>query len=76
MRLELDIYELKQIIDLFIQAKYNLTTLESNFTYDLVNFDENLFGLTCTVMDKETMDEIVEEKTQELEKFKQTKETK
>jgi hypothetical protein len=27
-------------------------------------------------MDKETMDEIVEEKTQELENFRQTKETK
>ena len=76
MRLELDTYELKQFIDLFIQAKYNLTTLESNFTYDLVNFDENLFGLTCIVIDKETMDEIAEEKTQELENFKQTKETK
>jgi hypothetical protein len=76
MRLELDINELKEFIDLFIQAKYNLTTLESNFTYDLIDFDEHLFGLTCIVMDKETMDEIVEEKTQELENFKQTKENK
>lgn len=53
MRLELDISELKKYIDEYIKEAYNLETLESNFTYDLIDFDESLFGLNCDVMDKD-----------------------
>ena len=52
MRLELDIRELKHFIAEYIKQKYNMETLESNFTYDLIDFDENLFGLNCEVMNK------------------------
>jgi len=51
MRLELDISELKHFIAEYIKQKYNMETLESNFTYDLIDFDESLFGLNCEVMD-------------------------
>ena len=53
MRLELDIAELKHYIAEYIKEAYNLETLESNFTYDLIEFDEHLFGLNCEVMDKD-----------------------
>jgi len=53
MRLELDISDLKHFIAEYIKQKYNLETLESNFTYDLIDFDEHLFGLNCEVMDKD-----------------------
>jgi len=53
MRLELDISELKHYIAEYINQKYNLETLSSNFTYDLIDFDESLFGLNCDVMDKD-----------------------
>lgn len=53
MRLELDIGDLKYFIAEYIKEKYNLETLESNFTYDLIDFDEHLFGLNCEVMDKD-----------------------
>jgi hypothetical protein len=53
MRLELDIGDLKYFIAEYIKEKYNLETLESNFTYDLIDFDESLFGLNCEVMDKD-----------------------
>ena len=53
MRLELDINDLKYFIAEHIKQKYNLETLESNFTYDLIDFDEHLFGLNCEVMDKD-----------------------
>jgi hypothetical protein len=53
MRLELNIDELKHYIAEFIRDAYNMETLESNFTYDLIDFDESLFGLNCEVMDKD-----------------------
>jgi hypothetical protein len=53
MRLELDIGDLKHFIAEYIKEAYNLETLESNFTYDLIDFDESLFGLNCEVMDKD-----------------------
>jgi hypothetical protein len=53
MRLELNIAELKHYIAEFIRDAYNMETLESNFTYDLIDFDESLFGLNCEVMDKD-----------------------
>jgi len=53
MRLELDISDLKYFIAEYIKDKYNFETLESNFTYDLIDFDESLFGLNCEVMDKD-----------------------
>jgi hypothetical protein len=53
MRLELDISDLKHFIAEYIKDKYNFETLESNFTYDLIDFDEHLFGLNCEVMDKD-----------------------
>ncbi len=53
MRLELDISDLKHFIAEYIKEKYNMETLESNFTYDLIDFDESLFGLNCEVMDKD-----------------------
>jgi len=66
MRLELDINDLKYFIALHIEQKYNLRTLESNFTYDLIDFDESLFGLNCEIMD---IDEYIEVKKElELEK--------
>ena len=52
MRLELDISDLKHFIAEYIKEAYNMETLESNFTYDLIDFDESLFGLNCEVMDK------------------------
>jgi hypothetical protein len=53
MKLELDISDLKHFIAEYIKKAYNLETLESNFTYDLIDFDEHLFGLNCEVMDKD-----------------------
>jgi hypothetical protein len=53
MRLELDINDLKYFIAEYIKDAYNMETLESNFTYDLIDFDEHLFGLNCEVMDKD-----------------------
>ena len=53
MRLELDISELKKYIAEYIKDAYNVETLSSNFTYDLIDFDESLFGLNCEVMDKD-----------------------
>ena len=53
MRLELDIAELKHFIAEYIRDAYNMETLSSNFTYDLIDFDESLFGLNCDVMDKD-----------------------
>jgi hypothetical protein len=53
MRLELDIRELKNFIAEYIKVAYNMETLSSNFTYDLIDFDESLFGLNCDVMDKD-----------------------
>jgi hypothetical protein len=53
MRLELDINDLKYFIAEYIKDAYNFETLESNFTYDLIDFDEHLFGLNCEVMDKD-----------------------
>jgi len=53
MRLELNIAELKHYIAEFIRDAYNMETLESNFTYDLIDFDESLFGLNCEVLDKD-----------------------
>jgi hypothetical protein len=53
MKLELDISDLKYFIAEYIKDKYNFETLESNFTYDLIDFDESLFGLNCEVMDKD-----------------------
>ena len=53
MQLELDINDLKYFIAEHIKQKYNLETLESNFTYDLIDFDEHLFGLNCEVMGKD-----------------------
>ena len=75
MRLELDISDLKHFIAEYIKDKYNLETLESNFTYDLIDFDESLFGLNCEVMDKDEYArikaEIDEEKRlEELDKEK------
>ena len=61
IRLELDIKELKHFIGLHLAEKYNLKVITSNFTYDLVNFDESLFGLNCEVMDKQDYNEILEE---------------
>jgi len=52
MRLELDFNDLKYFIAEYIKDAYNFETLESNFTYDLIDFDEHLFGLNCEVMDK------------------------
>ena len=54
MRIELDINDLKYFIAEYIKEKYNLETLESNFTYDLIDFDQHLFGMTCEVYEKET----------------------
>ena len=51
MKLELDINDLKHFIADYIKEKYNLETLECNFTYDLIDFDKHLFGLNCEVMD-------------------------
>jgi hypothetical protein len=53
MKLELDISDLKYFIAEYIKEKYNMETLSSNFTYDLIDFDESLFGLNCEVMDKD-----------------------
>jgi hypothetical protein len=69
MRLELNIAELKHYIAEFIRDAYNMETLESNFTYDLIDFDESLFGLNCEVMDK---DEYARLKA-EIEAEKETK---
>jgi len=69
MRLELDIAELKHYIAEYIRDAYNMETLSSNFTYDLIDFDESLFGLNCDVMDK---DEYARLKA-EIEAKKETK---
>jgi len=74
MRLELDIGDLKYFIAEYIKQKYNLETLESNFTYDLIDFDESLFGLNCEVMDKDEYTRIKAEIDEEkrLEQLKGT----
>ena len=74
MRLELDIGDLKYFIAEYIKEKYNLETLESNFTYDLIDFDESLFGLNCEVMDKDEYTRIKAEIDEEkrLEQLKGT----
>lgn len=74
MRLELDIGDLKHFIAEYIKEKYNMETLESNFTYDLIDFDESLFGLNCEVMDKDEYTRIKAEIDEEkrLEKLKGT----
>lgn len=75
MRLELDINDLKHFIAEYIKEAYNLETLESNFTYDLIDFDESLFGLNCEVMDKDEYTRIKaeidkEKKLEQLDKEK------
>jgi hypothetical protein len=75
MRLELDISDLKHFIAEYIKEAYNLETLESNFTYDLIDFDESLFGLNCEVMDKDEYTRIKteideEKKLEQLDKEK------
>lgn len=52
MRIELEINEIKELVYQQLLIKYNVQVLESNFTYDLVDFDESLFGLSLDVMDK------------------------
>jgi len=56
MRIELDINEIKECVAMMLAAKHNLSIKECNFTYDLVDFDEHLFGVTCDVQEitKET----------------------
>ena len=49
MRIELDINEIKECVAMMLSAKHNLSIKECNFTYDLVEFDEHLFGITCEV---------------------------
>jgi len=49
MRIELDIDEIKEAVAIILSVKYNLEIKKCNFTYDLVDFDENLFGMTCEV---------------------------
>ena len=61
MQLELDINDLKHFFGLHLAEKYNLKVVKSNFTYDLIDFDENLFGLNCEVMDKQDYDDVLEE---------------
>ena len=56
MRLELNISDLKHFITLHIREKYHLEILECEFTYDLIDFDEHLFGLNCEVLDKTEYD--------------------
>jgi len=75
MRLELDISNLKHFIAEYIKEAYNMETLESNFTYDLIDFDESLFGLNCEVMDKNEYTRIKaeideEKKLEQLDKEK------
>jgi hypothetical protein len=75
MRLELDISNLKHFIAEYIKEAYNMETLESNFTYDLIDFDESLFGLNCEVMDKDEYTRIKaeideEKKLEQLDKEK------
>ena len=75
MRLELDISDLKHFIAEYIKEAYNLETIESNFTYDLIDFDESLFGLNCEVMDKDEYTRIKaeideEKKLEQLDKEK------
>lgn len=74
MRLELDINDLKHFIAEYIKDAYNMETLESNFTYDLIDFDESLFGLNCKVMDKDEYARIKAEIDEEkrLEQLKGT----
>ena len=54
MQIELSIDEVKEAVALILSVKYNLDVKKCNFTYDLVNFDSSLFGLTCEVYEKET----------------------
>jgi len=75
MRLELDISDLKHFIAEYLKEAYNMETLESNFTYDLIDFDESLFGLNCEVMDKDEYKSIKaeideEKKLEQLDKEK------
>jgi hypothetical protein len=49
MRIELDIDEIKEAVAIILSVKYNLEIKKCNFTYDLVDFDESLFGMTCEV---------------------------
>lgn len=75
IRIELDIKELKNFIDLHLAEKYNLKVIKSNFTYDLIDFDEHLFGLNCEVMDKQDYDEILKEIANEKHLTAHIKET-
>ena len=54
MQIELSIEEVKEAVALILSVKYNLDVKKSNFTYDLVDFDQHLFGMTCVVYEKET----------------------
>jgi len=54
MQIELNIEEIKEAVELILQVKYNLEVKKSNFTYDLVDFDSSLFGITCEVYEKVT----------------------
>jgi len=54
MQIELSIDEVKEAVALILSVKFNLDVKKSNFTYDLVDFDARLFGLTCEVYEKET----------------------
>ena len=53
MQIELSIEEVKEAVALILSVKYNLDVKKSNFTYDLVDFDQHLFGMTCEVYEKE-----------------------
>ena len=75
MKLELDISDLKHFIAEYIKEAYNLETLESNFTYDLIEFDEHLFGLNCEVMDKDEFKSIKAEIDEEKRLEQLNKET-
>ena len=67
INIELDINEIKHIVAQYIEEKYNLTTLDSKFTYDLIEFDEHLFGMNCEVLDKKEYYEIKAELDAEKE---------
>jgi len=57
MRLELDIDQIKECVAIVLSMKHNLLVKESNFTYDLIDFDMHLFGIACEVeeqINKET----------------------
>jgi hypothetical protein len=54
MQLELSIDEIKEAVEILVLVKYNLDVKKCNFTYDLIDFDQHLFGMTCEVYEKET----------------------